>query len=110
MIEQYNADDPEQVERAKKKSEIKDFARSEEIRKLMSTKDGRELMNSWLTFLDMFGNPYVAGDVYGTHINIGMANAGKFIWSQLEEVVPEQCILMRKEAREDEKEELTNPS
>jgi hypothetical protein len=103
MLEEYNADDEEMVKKATKAAEKARFLRDETIRNLMNSKDGRAWINYILESFDMFGNPIVSGDPYGTYNNIGLANAGKLIWMEIEAVVPEALVLMRKEARENEK-------
>lgn len=110
MTEQYNAEDPKQIEKARKKAEREKFARDEVIRKLMSTKDGRAWVHHILTMADMWGSPIVSGDAYGTYNNIGMANLAKLIWMEIEDVVPESYALMVKEAKTDEKQEPANPA
>ena len=103
MLEEYNADNEEHVKRAEKKAEKARFLRDETIRKLMSSKDGRAWIDHLLESFDMLGNPIVRGDPYETYNNIGMANAAKLLWIEIESVVPEALVLMRKEARENEK-------
>ena len=98
----YNADDKESVNRARKKAKRKDIMRSEVIGAIMSKKEGRELIYHWLEFCDIFGNQF-GTDPYATAFNCGMANVGKMIWSEVEAAAPESCILMRKEAKKDEK-------
>lgn len=101
--EQYNADDEKKIEKARKREAKKKYERDEAIRNLMSTKGGRAWVHHILDFGDMFGNPIVRGDPYDTYNNLGMANLAKMIWSEVEDVAPESCLLMRKEAKENEK-------
>ena len=102
--EQYNADDRAQVNKARKKAAREKSQRNEVIQGIMSVKEGRKWVYHILETAEMFGNPHVTGDVYATHINIGMANLGKLIWGEVEEAAPESCALMLKEARQNEKE------
>lgn len=102
--EPYNADDRVQVNKARKKAAREKAQRNEVIQGIMSVKEGRKWVNHILEFCCMFGDPHVIGDVYATHINIGMANAGKMIWAEVEEASPESCSLMLKEARQNENE------
>lgn len=106
----YNADDPKQVENKRKKAQKEEFLRSETIRSLMSKKDGRAWVHYLLMQGDMFGNPMVRGDPYDTAFNIGMANFAKLIWQEVESASPESCVLMLKEAKENERQEETDAS
>ena len=108
--EQYNADDPKHVATATKRAKREKLLRDETIRLLMSKKDGRSWVNHLLTMGDMFGNPHVRGDPYDTAFNIGMANLAKLIWMEVERAAPESCILMLKEAKENENQEPTDAS
>ena len=94
----YDPNDEEQVKKAHKKAEKEKFERDEIIRYVMSKKAGRALINYWLESFEMFGDPHVPNDPCSTAVNIGMANAGKLIWINVEEVAAENCIQMRKEA------------
>lgn len=105
-IEQdYNADDPQQVNRARKKAAREKIQHDEVIRGIMSVKEGRKWVYHILEFSSMFGNPVVRGDVYDTHVNIGMANLGKMIWAEIEDAAPEFCTLMLKEAKKNAKQQ-----
>ena len=104
----YNADDPEQVEKMRKKAQREKIIRHETIRNLMSKKDGRAWVHYLLTQGDMFGNPMVRGDPYDTAFNIGMANMARLIWIEVEAAASESCVLMLKEAKENEKQEPTD--
>lgn len=99
----YNANDAKQVNSARKRAARKKILQDEIIRGIMSVKEGREWINHILTMGDMFGNPHVRGDAYDSAFNMGMANLAKLIWMEIEEVVPESCAMMRKEARDNEK-------
>ncbi len=102
-IEQdYNADDPEQVNRARKKAAREKIQHDEVIRGIMSVKEGRKWVYHILAFSSMFGDP-VGPDVYATHVNIGMANIGKMIWAEIEDAAPEFCSLMLREAKKNAK-------
>ena len=108
MIEeedQYNADDKEQVNKARKKAARAKIQRDEVIRGIMSVKEGRAWIYHILEASFMFGNPIVRGDSHETYCNIGMANLGKMIWMEIEEAAPELCIKMRKEAGKNEETE-----
>lgn len=105
---QYNAEDPKQIEAAERKAKREKFLRDETIRNLMSNKDGRSWVHYLLTQGDMFGNPHVRGDSHDSAFNMGMANMARLIWIEVERVVPEACILMLKEARENEKPDPTD--
>ena len=102
--EQYNADDKTQVNRARKKAKREETERQNTIRGIMSLKDCRKWIYHILSMGDMFGNPHVRGDAYDTAYNLGMQNLAKFIWMEIEDAAPESTMLMRKEAKENEKE------
>ena len=106
--EVYNAEDSKQIEAARKKAAREKLLRDETIRTLMSKKDGRAWIHYILTQADMFGNPIVLGDPYGTYNNIGMANLAKLIWQDIEAAAPESCLLMIKEAKQNEKPESSD--
>lgn len=101
--ETYNAEDPKQYAAAQKKAQREKYQREETIRLLMSKKDGRAWVHHILVQGDMFGNPHVRGDPYDTAFNIGMANLAKLIWQDVEAASPESCLLMIKEAKQNEK-------
>jgi len=101
----YNADDPKQVNRARKKAAREKLQHDEVIRGIMSVKEGRKWIYHILEFSCMFGNPIASGDPYSTYANIGMANIGKMIWSEVEDAAPEFCTLMLKEAKKSLKDE-----
>ena len=103
--ENYNADDPEQVNKARKKAKRAEIQRQEVIRGIMSVKEGRAWIYHILEFSSMFGNPIASGDPYATYCNIGMANLGKMIWAEVEEATPEYCTTMLKEAKKNAKEQ-----
>ena len=100
--EQYNADNPEHVDKARKKAKREKILRDETIRTLMAKKDGRAWVHYVITQGDMFGNPHVPGDPCGTAFNVGMANLAKLIWQDVEDAAPESCVLMIKEAKQNE--------
>lgn len=104
----YNAEDPKQYAAAQKKAQRGKYQRDETIRLLMSKKDGRSWIHYILQQGDMFGNPHVRGDPYDTAFNIGMANLAKLIWQDVEAAAPESCLLMIKEAKQNEKPDSTN--
>ena len=95
----YNADDPAQVNRARKKAAREKIQHDEVIRGIMSVKEGRKWIHHIIQFCDVFGNPHVAGMPDATAFNCGMANAGKMVWAEVEEAAPEFCTLMLKEAK-----------
>lgn len=106
--EQYNAEDSKQIKAAEKKAQREKFLREETILNLMSKKDGRAWIHYILTQGDMFGNPHVRGDPYDSAFNMGMANMARLIWIEVENAAPESCVLMLKEAKENEKPEPTD--
>ena len=99
----YNADDREQVNKARKKAARAKIQREEVIRGIMSVKEGRAWVHHIIIeFCDAFGNPHVAGVPDATAFNCGMANAGKKIWAEVQEASPEFCIKMLKEGNDND--------
>ena len=103
--EDYNADDKEQVNKARKKAKREQLLREQTIREIMKVKEIRAWLYHILEFSEMFVTPHVPNDVYATHINIGRSEMGKFIWTEIESAAPELCVLMRKEAKKNVTEE-----
>ena len=93
----YNADDPAEVNSARKKAAREKLNRDSVIREMMSVKEIRKLFAEILTFCDVHGNPHVPGDPYSTAFNAGMANAGKFVWDLLKNGSPKFFFEMLKE-------------
>lgn len=96
----YNASDPEQVNKARKKSAR---ARKEEldfIVAIMSNKAGRRWLFNLITTCNPFGNPVIPGDTHLTYHNIGAQNIGKKLLQDINEGAPKEYILMMQESRE----------
>ena len=100
----YDANDPKEVNRARKKAAREKMQHDEVIRGIMSIREGRKWIYHILEFSSMFGNP-IGSDVYATHVNIGMANIGKMIWAEVEDAAPEFCATMLKEAKKNAREQ-----
>ena len=103
--EDYNADDREQVNRARKKAARQRIIFDEVIRGVMAVKEFRQWIYHIIQETDMFGDPHVIGDTNSTFINIGRSNMGKFLWQELENAAPEFCMTMLKEAKKNAKQQ-----
>lgn len=99
--ESYNADDKEQVNKARKRAKRQILLREEALRKIMADKECRAWIAGILAFCDIDGNPHVPGQADSTAFNCGMANAGRMIWSAVKSAAPENAVLMLKENEND---------
>lgn len=95
----YNASDPEQVQKARKKSGRKKIERLDFIRIIMGTPRGREWILGVLNLCKIFGNPVIPGDPYLTYHNIGGQNIGKKLLQDINDSSPDFYVLMMKEAK-----------
>lgn len=96
----FNAGDPIEVNKARKRASRKNSERLRVIQALMQHEDGRKWIYGLLERCHIYGNPIVPNDPYLTYANLGEANVGKFIMSDVVAAAPEEYLQMCKEARE----------
>lgn len=93
----YDASDPKAVNNARKKAGRKKADELEAVRVVMGTAQGRAWMFNLLESCMIFGNPFVPGQPDSTAFNLGQANVGKRLLSDIMVAAPEQYMAMCKE-------------
>lgn len=95
----YDANDPEQVNRARKKAGSTRRERLEFVKAMMDLPQGRKWLWELMKRCHVTGNPVFQGDTHMTYFNLGMQNVGKMILADTQEF-PDLYILMANESRE----------
>ncbi len=95
----YNADDPKQIKKAKKKAEFNDALKLDVIRGVMSTPAGRWWVYGFLDSCFIYGNPFVPGEPDTTAFNLGAANIGKILLADVQVACPDLYLTMINEAK-----------
>lgn len=96
----FDASDPKQVNNARKKGARKKAERLRVVEALMQHKEGRQWLREFMESCDIFGNPMVQGDPYGTHFRLGQQNAGKRVLMDIIAASPDNYVVMMKEGEE----------
>jgi hypothetical protein len=93
MIGMDDDDDRDLVEeqRLARENEIAD------MRELMATRQGRNIMWRNLERLGVFRTPYVGGDPHGTAFNCGAQNHGLWLYAEILTAAPEYFLTMQRE-------------
>ncbi len=95
----YNADDPNQVKKAKKEAKFDRALELSVVKDIMRTPAGRKWMYGKLERCHIYGNPFVPGESDSTAFNLGEANIGRMLLSDVQEVAAEDYLVMLKEAK-----------
>jgi len=93
-----NAADPEQVERAKQKSESLNDQRINDVREILSTVRGRRFYWRYLEICGIFRTSN--SDSSQIFFNEGMRNIGLQLLADLNEAAPDAYLLMLQESKE----------
>lgn len=95
----YDAADPEQVQKARKKSGRKKTIRLDFIRSMMSTPVGRAYIREELQRSHVFSTSFVQGDPYATAFREGERNRGLRLLADITQAAPDLYMTMMKEAK-----------
>lgn len=98
----YNADDPKQVNRARKKKARAEYESDEVLTLIMSQPNGRRWVNELINFSHPLGDP-IALETHRTYYNIGAQQLGKKLLADLYRLCPDMYSRMLKEAEAYEK-------
>lgn len=93
----YDANDPKQVNAARKKAARQRKAELDFVYAIMSQPQGRKWMWDLIATCKSFGNPIIPGDPYLTYTNLGAQNIGKKLLQDIWEGAPDQYLDMVKE-------------
>ena len=96
----YNADDPAQVNAARKKAGRKRKTREDFVTGMMSLKEGRAYVYTLLSECGTFASPFNA-DPYTTAFFCGKQHIGHLLLADIMKVAPEMYHKMVREAGED---------
>lgn len=89
----YDASDPEQVTKARKKAGSGHRERLEFVEAMLKLPQGRKYLFKLLEKCSVFGNPLVQGDTHSTYFRLGEQNVGKILLSDIQQF-PELFVLM----------------
>lgn len=95
-----NAADPAQVAEAKKKESFSRRDELDDIRFVLSYKQGRRLLWRLLKHCNVFGSVWHPSALI--HHNSGKQDVGHFVMAEITEANPEAFLLMMKENKEGE--------
>lgn len=98
----FDASNPEAVAKQAKRSERFNLERAEVLKNVMSSVAGRAWAYEFLTFCNIFGNPFVPGASDSTSFNLGMQNVGKKLLDEINNAAPERYMPMLREAKQRE--------
>ncbi len=90
---QYDANDPAQVNEARKKSGRKRAREREQLQKMMSTPDGRAYVFKSIECI-LVGNPMISGDPYSTYYNLGQEKKARDYFKEVVKICPTEFISM----------------
>lgn len=95
----YNADDVKQVKKARKKAEIDEAIKFDEIKRWLSTAPGRMLMYSYLETAHIFGTTFIQGSPDGSAFAEGERNHGLRMLADVQSASPDLYMTMIQEAK-----------
>lgn len=95
-----NAADPAQVADGKKKESLSRRDELDDIRFILSTKNGRRVLWRLLTHCNVFGSVWHPSALI--HHNSGRQDVGHFIMAEITEASPDAFLTMMKENKEGE--------
>lgn len=95
----YDASDPVEVNRARKKAARRKNKKMKALQALLEHAEIREVLYDWIIDGDPLGNPVVAGDPHLTYANLGKQNLAKRITLDLMEADEEKYLVMCREGR-----------
>jgi len=95
----YNADDPKQVNEARKRAGRRDRERLSVLGGLMDLKDGRAWMYSILEACHAFQPSFVPNDPYSTAFKEGERNIALRLLADIMAIAPDRYVDMMKEAK-----------
>lgn len=97
--EPYDASDPVQVNKARKKSSRQERERLEFVQGMMTLPQGRKWLWQLMESCYIFSNPVVLGDTHATYENLGRQNIGKALLTDAMQF-SEDYVRMAKEAKD----------
>lgn len=95
----YDANDPKQVEKAKKQAEIDGALKLDEIRKVMQSAPGRRWMNELLERCHCFHTSFISGAPDASAFREGERNIGLQILADIQNAAPDLYLTMIQEAK-----------
>ena len=95
----YNADDPEQVKKAKKRAEQEEALKNDVIKNIMSTPAGRAWVYELLNRCHIYHTPFVQGHPDVTAFNCGEQNFGNQLLADVQIAASGDYLTMIKEAK-----------
>lgn len=104
ISESYNADDKEQVNKARKRAKREELLRKEVVRGIMSIQEGRAWLYDYLSNCGTFTSPFHPNENQ-TNFNCGMQHIGHLIQEDIMRAAPESYWKMIKEAEKNEKDQ-----
>lgn len=94
MIDDYELDDERARDELARANELAD------MRELLGTRPGRNIMWRQLERLGVYRTPFVAGSPDGTAFNCGAHNHGLWLLAEIMRAAPEFYLVMQKENQE----------
>lgn len=73
----FDAADPSQVKAARKKAKLDKDNKDRVLRAMLDQREIRKYFYEFMQSCDVFGEPFVMGDMYATARNLGRQSAGK---------------------------------
>lgn len=94
----FNPHDPEQVELAEKRANAKASQAENDLKFLLSSKQGRRFLWKQLEFCRVFSTSFTGNSQ--TFFNEGMRNVGLKLFNDILKAEPESFAVMQREANE----------
>lgn len=95
----YDANDEQQVKRARRKADLDQALKLDVIRSVMQNAAGRAWIYGFLDMCHIYGNPFIPGQTDVTSFNLGQANIGKILLSDVQNACPDLYLTMINEAK-----------
>ena len=95
----YDANDKEQVKKAKRKVEVDSALALDVVRNIMQSATGRAWIYNKLEQCHIYGNPFIPGQADTTAFNLGEANQGKILLAEVQAAAPDLYLTMLQEAK-----------
>ena len=96
---QFDAADPESVNKAKKKAGRNRRARLEFVATIMRDREGRRWAHEFLQVGHVFASSFVQGDPHATSFREGERNMAQRLLADIVAAAPEQWLVMMSEAK-----------
>lgn len=95
----YNADDPEQVKKAREQAGFDKAMELDVIKNVMASAPGRRWIYSWLARCHIYSTPFRPSEQDTTSFNCGEQNIGQQLIADVQAAAPDLYLTMISEAK-----------